>query len=179
MKSGKISIAVACGLIAGLALILLITILYLGGIDAFLGYSWFSWLILISAAIVAPVMEKKAQGGYLEFRDALKAAFLVFVIALFLQSIFSWILMNFIDRGFRDALEHATLDKVEKFMQSLKMDQDVIDKSLDEQRGKNQYALPKILLSLCLTYIVCFLISLLIAAIVKKKKPEFHDTAFK
>jgi len=109
MKSGKISIAVTCGLIAGLALILLITILYLGGIDAFIGYSWFIWLVLISAAIVAPVMEKKAQAGYLEFREALKAAFLVFVIAMFLQSIFSWILMNFIDQGFRDAVERATL----------------------------------------------------------------------
>jgi len=64
-------------------------------------------------------------------------------------------------------------------MQSIKMDQGLIDKTLDEQRGKNQYALPKILTGLCVSYIFCFLISLLIAAIVKKKKPEFHDTAFK
>jgi len=180
MKSGKISIAVTCGLIAGLVLILLTTILYLGGVDSFLGYGgWLGYLILIGAAVVAPVMEKKAQNGFLEFREALKGAFLVFVIALALQSLFTWILMNFIDTGFRSALEKAILDKTEKFMQGLKIDQDTIDKTLDQQRGKNQYALPKILMGLCVTYVVFFLISLLIAAIVKKKKPEFHDTAFK
>ena len=180
MKSGKISIAVACGLIAGLALLLLTTILYLGGVNAFLGYgAYLGYLILIVAAVASAVLEKKAQNGYLEFKEALKAAFLVFVISLALQSIFNWILMNFIDTGFRNALERAILDKTEKFMQSMKIDQDVIDKSLDEQRGKNQYSLPKILMGLCFSYVFSFLISLLIAAIVKKKKPEFQDTAFK
>jgi hypothetical protein len=179
MKSGKISISVACGLIAGLALILLVTILYLGGIESYLGYYWLGWLVLIGAAITGAALEKKARDGYLEFRDALKAAFTVFVIAMLLQSLYSWILMNYIDRGFRDAVERVTLDKTEKFMQGLKIDQDTIDKSIDEQRGKNQYSLPKILMGLCFTYIVCFLVSLLIAAIIKKKKPEFHDTAFK
>ena len=179
MTSGKISISVICGLIAGLALVLLTTILYLGGLDAFLGYSWIGWIVLISAAVIAPVMEKKAQNGFLDFKEALKASFLVFVIAMFLQSLFSWVLMNYIDHGFRDALEQATLERAEKFMQSMKMSQDLIDKTLDDQRGKNQYSLSKILTGLCVSYILCFLVSLLIAAIIRKKKPEFHDTAFK
>jgi hypothetical protein len=179
MKSGKISIAVACGLITGLALILLMTILYLGGVESYFGYYWLGWLVLISAAVTAAAMEKKAREGFLEFKDALKAAFLVFVIALFLQSLYSWILLNYIDHGFRDALEKITLDKMEKMMNSLKVDQDTIDKTMDVQRGKNQYSLAKIMQGLCFTYIFCFLVSLLIAAIIKKKKPEFHDTAFK
>jgi hypothetical protein len=180
MASGKISIAVTCGLIAGLALILLTTILYLGGINVFLGYgAYLGYLLLIGAAVTSALMEKKAQNGFLEFREALKAAFLVFVIALALQSIFNWVLMNFIDTGFRSALEKAILDKTEKFMQGMKIDQDTIDKTLDEQRGKNQYAFPKILMGLCFSYVFSFLIALLIAAIVKRKKPEFHDTAFK
>ncbi|HEY4209344.1 MAG TPA: DUF4199 domain-containing protein [Puia sp.] len=179
MAPGKMSIALTCGLIAGLALILLTTVLYLGGINTFIGYSWLIYLILIIAAVIAPVMEKKAGNGYLDFKDALKAAFLVFVVALLLQSLFNWVLLNFIDIGFRNAVEQETLNKAEKFMQSMKMNQDLIDKTLDEQRGKNQYALPKILLGLCIFYILCFLVSLVIAAIVKKKKPEFVDTAFK
>jgi len=180
MKSGKIPIAVTCGLLAGLATILLTTLLYLGGINTFLGYGgWFGYVILICAAVVAPMMEKKAQNGYLEFRDALKAAFLVFVIALALQTIFSWILMNFIDPTFRDALEKAILSKTEQLLRRWGAHQEDIDKALDQQRGKNQYALPSLLLGLCVTYVGFFLVSLLIAAIVKKKKPEFHDTAFK
>ncbi|HVU53780.1 MAG TPA: DUF4199 domain-containing protein [Puia sp.] len=179
MQPRKMSIAVTYGLITGLVLILLTTILYLGGVNVFISYSFVAYILVIVAAVLAAIMEKKAGSGFLEFREALKAAFLVFVIALLLQSLFTWVLVNFIDTGFRTVLEQATLEKVEKFMQSMKLNQEAIDKALDEQRGKNQYALPKLLLGLCFTYIVCFLISLLIAAIVKRKKPEFHDTAFK
>jgi hypothetical protein len=181
MKSGKISIALTCGLIAGLVLILLTTILYLGGVNAFLGYGgWLGYLFLITAAVLAPVMEKKARNGFLEFREALKAAFLVFIIALLLQTLFTWILMNFIDTGFRDALEKAILIKTEQLLQRFGAQQENIDKALSRQRGRNQYSLSSLLLALCVTYIVFFLVSLLIAAIVKKKKPEFSDEeAFK
>ncbi|HEY8970835.1 MAG TPA: DUF4199 domain-containing protein [Puia sp.] len=180
MKSGKISIAVTCGLIAGLVLILLTTLLYLGGVNSFLGYGgWFGYLLLISAAVVAPVMKKKAQNGFLEFREALKDAFLVFVIALLLQTLFIWILMNFIDTNFRDALEQAILAKTEQLLQRFGAHQEDIDTALARQKGRNQYALSSLLLGLCVSYVVFFLISLVIAAIVKRKKPEFHDTAFK
>jgi hypothetical protein len=180
MSPGKISIPLICGLIAGLALVLLTTILYLGGVNAFLGYGgWLGYLLLIGAAVVAPVMEKKARNGYLEFREALKAAFIVFVVALLLQTIFTWILMNFIDQGFRNALEQAILAKTEQLLQRFGAHQEDIDRALDRQRGRNQYALTSLLLGLCVTYVIFFLISLLIAAIVKKKKPEFNDTAFK
>ena len=180
MQPRKISIPLACGLIAGLAMILLTTVLYLSGVNAYLGWpAYLGNVILLGMAIVAPLKEKKAGGGYLEFKDALKAAFLVFVIALLLQTLFSWVLMNYIDPAFRQAVEQAILEKIEKFMVRMNLSQDDIDKTLAKQRGSDQFSLSKSMMGLGVSYIVYFLIALVIAAIVKKKKPEFNEADLK
>jgi hypothetical protein len=180
MQPRKISITLTCGLIAGLAMILLTTVLYLSGVSAYLGpAAYLGYAILLTMAIVAPLREKKAGGGYLEFRDALKAAFLVFVIALALQTLFSWVLMNYIDPAFRQAVEQVIMEKMEKFMLRMNMSQDKIDEALSKDRGANQFSLSKSMIGLCVSYIVFFLISLVIAAIVKKKKPEFNEADLK
>jgi len=161
-------------------MILLVTILYLGGVDAFLGkVGLLNYLIPIAMAITAVLMEKKARGGFLEFRDALKAAFLVFVIAFGLQALFNWVLLNYIDQPFRQAVEQSTLQKTEKFLQGMGLGQEKIDEAMARERGVNQFTLGKTMIGLAVWYIVFFLVSLLIAAIVKKKKPEFIESAFK
>lgn len=180
MQSRKISIALTCGLIGGLAMILLTTVLYLAGVDAFIGKAaYLGFLIPLAMAITAPLLEKKARGGFLEFRDALKAAFLVFVIAYLLQALFNWALLNYIDQPFRQAVEQATLQKTEKFLQGMGLSQEKIDEAIAQQRGVNQFALSKTMLGLAIWYVVLFLISLLIAAIVRKKSPEFSQSDFK
>jgi len=180
MQPRKISIALICGLISGLAMVLLTTILYLGGVNVFLGpVAYWGYLIPFAMAVVAPLAEKKARGGYLEFRDALKAAFLVFVIAYALQTLFNWILLNYIDQPFRQAVEQETLIRTEKLLSRMGMGQEKIDEAIARQRGVNQFTLTKSVTGLALWYVVLFLIALLIAAIVKKKKPEFNESEFK
>lgn len=180
MQPRKISIPLICGLIAGLAMILLTTVLYLSGINAYLGSAaYLGYAILLGMAIVAPLREKKAGGGYLEFRDALKAAFLVFVIALLLQTLFSWVLMNYIDPAFRQAVEQAIVEKTEKLMLRMGLSQDKIDEMQARDRGVNQFSLSRSMMGLAVFYIVLFLVSLVIAAFVKKKKPEFNEADLK
>jgi hypothetical protein len=180
MQPRKISIALACGLIAGLAMILLTTVLYLSGVETFLGKAaYLGYAILLTMAVISPLREKKMQHGYLEFRDALKAAFLVFVIALALQTLFSWVLMNYIDTPFRQAVEQSIMDKTEKFMLSMKLSQDKVDEMMSRERGVNQFAFSRSLMGLAVSYIVFFLIALVIAAFVKNKRPEFNDAEFK
>ena len=180
MQPRKISISLTCGLVAGLAMILLTTVLYLSGVNAYLGpAAYLGYAILLTMAIVAPLREKKDGGGYLEFRDALKAAFLVFVVALLLQTLFSWVLMNYIDPAFRQAVEQAILEKIEKLMVRMNLSQDDIDRTLAKQRGSDQFSLSRTMMGLGVSYIVYFLIALVIAAIVKKKKPEFSEADLK
>lgn len=161
-------------------MVLLTTILYLAGVSAFLGKAaYLGFLIPLAMAIAAPLLEKKAQGGFLEFRDALKAAFLVFVIAYALQALFNWVLLNFIDQPFRQAVEQETLLRTEQWLQRMRLSQEKIDEAIAQQRGVNQFALSKTIMGLAVWYVVLFLVSLLIAAIVKKKRPEFSESDLK
>jgi hypothetical protein len=176
MQPKKISIALTYGLIAGLAMVLLTTILYLAGVNAFLGkFAYFGNLLPLAMAIVASLAEKKARGGFLEFRDALKVAFLVFVIALALQTLFNWILLNFIDQPFRQAVEQETMLRTERWLQRIGMSQEKTDEAIAREQGVNHFTLPRLITGLAIWYIVLFLVSLLIAAIVKKKKPAFES----
>jgi hypothetical protein len=181
MQPKKISISLTCGLISGLAMVLLTTILYLGGVNAFLGpVAYWGYVTPLAMAIIAPLAEKKARGGYLEFRDALKASFLVFVITLALQTLFTWVLMNYIDPPFRQAVEQVTQARTEKLLHDMMhMDQEKIDEAMAREQGVNHFTLPKLLMGLAFWYVVFFIVSLLIAAIVRKKKPEFSESDFK
>jgi amino acid transporter len=181
MKSGKISIAVVCGLIAGILMILLATFLYLGGVQAYMSnIHYLAYVILIILAVIAAQKEKKANNGFLEFRDALKAIFLVFVIGLALYTIFNFILMTYIDPAFRKEVEKAALLEAENFLRWLGASQEKIDEA--RERAKHQNTVPSIsdaLLGLAMYYVLFFIVALVIAAIVKRKKPEFDDKAFK
>jgi hypothetical protein len=171
MPSTKRTIALVYGLIAGLILIGYSLLLYRSGINIYLGkVAYLGYLILFGTAAAAALAEKKAMGGYLEFREALKACFTVFVVALLLQTIATWVLMNYIDIPFRKATEQEILVRQAEWMRKLGYPRDQIDANIARQQGKNQYALPDMLQGLAISYIGSFLVSLLIAVIVKKKK---------
>lgn len=176
MEPKKRNIALVYGLIAGVSLVALMTILYLGGVALYLsGWAYLGYVILIGLAAAAALAQKKANGGYLEFAAALKTSFTVFVIALAAQTLFSWLLLNVIDTHFRDVLNQAVLGKIEHSLRQLGLGEDRIDDTMARERSANQFSSGRVVLGLAMACIVHFIIALLIAAIVKKNKPLFQE----
>ncbi len=140
---------------------------------AFLAYA-----IPIVFTVLAGKAQKKEQGGYLEFSQALKTVFTVFVIWSFFATAFSYVLLNFIDaiQG-SDGSQQAT-EKTEEFMQKFGAPQKDIDKAVEESLNANNFTLKKQFLGFAQGTILWFLLSLIIAAIVKKNKPEFELDSF-
>lgn len=164
------------GLIAGLAVVVLSLLLYTGGVDMFLSpVAYLGYVIMIVFAVLAAKKDKKENGGYLEFAQALKVTFTVFALALLLQTIFSYLLLNYIDTGFRDALMQATMDKVESFMKQLGTPQSEIDKALDSAAEQDPNSIKSQVMGYAIWCIVFFIVSLIISAIVKKNKPVFEN----
>ncbi|HXB96384.1 MAG TPA: DUF4199 domain-containing protein [Puia sp.] len=171
MNSPKISTAVLYGLIAGLLLIGLTFGTYEGGIRVFISpVSYLGYVILIALAIAAALVEKKRGGGYLEFRDAVKASFTVFVIGLALQTLFYWLLLHVIDTHFQQALAQAIQVRTIAAMRSYGWTEDAIQRAIADEKGSDQFSPGRTLTGLALIYIVLFLVSLLIAAMVRRKK---------
>src|SRR5580692_3577249 len=101
----KITITLLFGLIAAGCMILFTLGMYWAGPQVFLGQTAYLFhIMLILLAAVAAVLEKRAHGGMLDFRPALKACFAVMVMGLAIQYLFTWLLLNVFDPAFRKAL---------------------------------------------------------------------------
>jgi len=145
--------------------------LYLGGAEMMTSsVAYLSILISIVIAAVACTAQKKRNGGFIEFPEALKISFGVMALSSFVVTIFSYFLMNYIDTDFKVATERETLIMVEKMMKRFGAPQTEIDKAMAEAAKKDNYSLSNMLLSFVLYCFFWFFVSLIVSSIVKKKK---------
>jgi hypothetical protein len=172
----KSNFGVSYGIIAGLIITVVTLLQYLGGIDMYLSpISYVTYLIVITMAVLAALRVRKYNEGFLEFSQALKVTFTVFAIAMLIQTIFTYILMNFIDVSFKEAVSQEVLNKTEMVLKKFGMSDSQIDAQMEKERSTDQFAFSKVLLGYAITCIVAFIFCLLISLIVKKSKPAFNN----
>jgi hypothetical protein len=175
-SSGKIS-TLLYGVLYGAASIALTVIMYLGGVELWMSnLSYLALLLPVAFAFIVAAQLKKQQGGYLEFSDSLKTVFRVLIVGLLLYSIFDYILLNYIDKSFNEALMQATTREMEKEMVKRKVSQEEIDKFLESMGSVNKYALAVYGLTFALRCILHFIVALIVSAIMKRKRPVFDNT---
>jgi hypothetical protein len=173
MAQKKISIAFLFGLIAAAGVILFILSLYFAGPKAFVGgIAFLSYIIVIVLGAAAALVQKRANDGWLPFHQAVKVCFTVFVLGLAARTLFPWLLVNLIDPHFKQLLLPEILAGAERSYRSLGVSEDQIRPQLEAIRTQDNFALSSLLMGLAFSYIVFFLIALVIAAIVKRKKEE-------
>lgn len=171
--SGKRPIGLIVGLIAGACFVVFMTVLYKSGVETYMGsLARVGYVLIIFFAVAACLLMRKAQGGALEFMVAVRTAFTVFVIALLMQTLFVWWLVNHFDLHFKEVLTRAIEEKTIATYREFGMPEYKIDEQMAASRGKDQFTLGGMLTALAFVYIVFFIISLVIAGIVKKKKGE-------
>lgn len=172
----KTNVGLIYGLFSGLIITIITSLLYLGGLDMYLSpIGYINYLVIITMAVLAALKIRKSNEGFLEFSQALKVTFTVFAIALLIQTIFTYILLNYIDVPFKEAVSQEVLDKSEQIMKKIGASDSQIDEALESERSKNQYSIRNVLFGYALTCIVAFIFCLLISLIVKKSKPAFHN----
>lgn len=163
------------GLVAGLIITVISLLQYLGGLDMYMSpIGYVSYLVVITLAVLAALKARKANEGFLEFGAALKITFTVFAIALLIQTIFTYILFNFIDVSFKEAVSQEVLNKTEQMMRKFGASDSDIEKAIDDQRGKDPFSGGRVFLGYGISCIVAFIFCLLISLIVKKNKPAFN-----
>ena len=180
MATGKTNIAVLYGLICGGVSVVLTLVLYLAGAEYF-GNFWLgiaAFAISIAIAVMGGLAQKKANGGYLPFSEALKTVFTIFVISAFISTLFLYILLNYIDEPFRQALAQVTAEKTGEMMKNFGAPQDQIDKATTDALDANNYSAKRMFLGFAFYCTIWFIFSLIIAAIIKRKRPEFENNSF-
>ncbi|RXK61593.1 DUF4199 domain-containing protein [Lacibacter luteus] len=162
------------GLLSALIGVIAYIGLYLGGVKILMSPLAFvtSYVLPIIFAVMACIAAKKQNHGFLEFGKALKISFGVFVLTALAVSVLSYILFNFIDLEFKQAMVEESLNMSEKMLKKFGASQDQIEKAMDEARKKDSFSIGNMLLGFAFSCFIYFLFSLIIAAIVKKKNPE-------
>jgi hypothetical protein len=176
-EAPKKNIGLLFGLINAGVQILFTVVLYLGGVNAYTsGFNNLGILLPISITVLGGLQLKKFQGGYLEFSEALKVTFLILVIGSFVSMVFDYILLNYIDVPFRQAVMQILADKAERAMEKLGMSQDKIDQFTEDMLNGNNYTFGKLFLGFAFRCIGLFIVALIVSAIIKKKRPPFDNS---
>jgi hypothetical protein len=174
--ASKQNIGLNYGLIAGLIITVVSLLQYLGGLDMYLSpVGYVTYLIVITMAVLAALKVRRSNEGFLEFGEALKVTFTVFAIALLIQTLFTYILFNYIDVDFKNAVSQEVMNKSEQMMKKFGASDEQIQKALDAERHSDQFSAGRVFLGYAITCIVSFIFCLLISLIVKKSKPAFNN----
>jgi peptidoglycan/LPS O-acetylase OafA/YrhL len=170
----KSNILLQFGLISALVSLLVFVLMYIGGTEVIGSpFAILTWFIPVIVAVFALKKAKKENDGFLEFREALKISFGVLVFSTLATSIFSYLLYHYIDPPFGERMVQLTIEKSQQFMEKLGTPQDAIDKAVKEMTFDNLFSFKKVFQGFMFGCIFNFIIALIIAAIMKKKKPEF------
>lgn len=174
METQKTNIGITYGLISGLVSVVFSMILYLGGVQWFVHpIAYLGYLLPMVVAVLAGLKKRKVDGGFIDFAGGLKVVFTTFVIGTFISVLFNYVLLNYIDVPFRQALAQETAEKARQMMEKIGVGEAEIEKSTESMMDSNSFSLSKLLLGGAFSCILWFMISVIIAAIIKKKKPEF------
>jgi len=171
------NLAVLYGLInAGVAIVFTV-ILYLGGAKMFVSPLAYCGMVLpIVVCVIGGLQIRKQRGGYLEYSEALKATFLILVIGSLIATAFQYVLFNYIDVSFREALAQVTAEQAEKLMRRLGAPEAQIDEAVEKTLSKNNYTIGNLALGFIFGCIWWFIVALIVSAIIKRKRPPFENT---
>ena len=166
----KMPVALLYGSIAALGMIGVTTLSYLRGTQAFIGSAaYLMYVFPLVLAVVAALAEKRRKAGLLPFRDALKACFGVIVLSLAVQTLFTWILVKWIDPAFGRSLPAAVLTKMEATSRQFHIPEEDIASSLAEQKKSDPFGVGPMLTGLARNYIVAFPVAVLFAAVIGQR----------
>ncbi|MEM9919844.1 MAG: DUF4199 domain-containing protein [Bacteroidota bacterium] len=106
--------AVKWGVIGGIGVILVDTLLYLvDPVNIMGGLSYVEWLVYIPVMIKAGIDDKNDAGGYMTWGEALKPTYLTFVIASLFYVVYMYAMYNIIDPGLADIQRDASMEMIE------------------------------------------------------------------
>jgi hypothetical protein len=168
----KIPVTIGFGGISSLCILLFTIGTWRGGTEVFIGnIAYAMYLIPVVFAIVAALVEKRRRQGVLGFRPALTICFGIIVLSLAVQRVFTWILVHLIDPAFGRTLGPAVLANTEAAYRRFGMPEDEISTNIAAAKNSDPFGFGSMALGLAYTYVLFFLIAVLLAAIIRRNSP--------
>lgn len=133
-------------------------------------------LVVLIVVLVKGVQEvRTAQGGYISLSEALFTAFLIYVIASFVNTIFNYALFNWIDPNLPILLKEKAISTTVEMMQKFGGSEEDINKVLEQMDNDMDLASASTMFwNFLKGSAFGFVIAFIVALVLKKKRPIFE-----
>ncbi len=173
---GYRNIAVKWGLIGAAVIISFTVIMYIINwelmVNMWMGFLGLAILIVLLRTGVKEI--KNNQGGYISLSEALFASFLIYLIASFLNMLFSYALMTWIDPNLPVLMKEKTIQTTVEMMQKFGGSEEDINKALDSLDSIDTASFSSQFWNFAKGSAFGFIISFIVALIMRKKRPVFE-----
>jgi hypothetical protein len=132
------------------------------------------FLAILALMILLGMRVRKANGGYIVFKEIFAALFIMSLIASVLSYFYSFVYINYINPDYVVQMKAGMMSMFEK----LKVPDETLDKTMAEMDKKTEQVKGFNLLSLAGSVLTYAVFALIAAAIVKKNKPMFGADGF-
>lgn len=163
--------AISFGLFSGFLFALLSVFSWSAGVGSYVNFLWwYTWIPTIFIIILIGAFLKRKPLESFSFQEALKYAFLAYVIYELMYAITNYMLYNVIDVNLSKGVIEKTIEKTRTMMQNLGVKPDDIDKEIDKiNRNNEDMTFMRVLLGFGQSLILDFIKAVIVALIVKKK----------
>ncbi|WP_207436369.1 DUF4199 domain-containing protein [Sabulibacter ruber] len=163
------SVGVRYGIITGFISVLYSLILFITDLNTNPVLSNLSLLILLGGIIMAYVYFKKENMGFMSYGQGLGIGTLLSAISGLLSGIFVYIYVEFIDTGLVERMRNIQIEKMEE--------QGLSDEQIEQAMAmaeKFTGPLMMLVVTIIASAFFGFVFSLIVAAIMKRNRPEFE-----
>lgn len=163
-------IALNTGLLLGLTLTLLLTILYVIDLNLFTK----SWVGIVNVAIItvfgvlAAVQYKKTLGGFITFKESFTSFFTAVVIGFLISTLFNILLFNVIDVEAKTILSENVIKYTVEMMQKFGAKAADINKVVEDMRASDSFGVAGQLKGFFFNVIFYSIIGLISSLIIKR-----------
>lgn len=164
------------GIIVGGVSVLASTLMYV--IDLKLFVSWWVGIVLffisLTIAIIGVGKAKKELGGFMTFKEAFTTFFITMAIGVAIQIIFNITLLNVIDPEAKETIKGHLIEMTLEMNKKFDAPAEAVKQQIEEIQNNDPYSPQKQALSYVWVLLFYIVIGLIVAAIMKKNKPEFE-----
>lgn len=160
----------------GYGLFLILLTLYAYVIDlTFFANFWFLALVIIGFfvnGIWVIASLKKAQNGYISFKEGFTVFFIANALALLLSTIITILIFLVVDPDLQQIVKDLTIEKTTEMMENFGSPTDIIDQTIENLKKQDNFSLAAQVKGYFSTLAISSIMGLLLALILKKKKEE-------
>lgn len=172
-----LNLTIKWGLITGIISIVYTLILYIAGPTLLAGgWVYLSLLIIIIMMSLGVAEKRREQGGSISLSEGLLTAFLIFFFSQFLSSIFTYLLYTVIDPELPAIIKEEVINNTYSMMEKFGLEEEEIEKQLSRISEEDfSPTIGKTILNFMIFCVLGLVLSLIVGAIMKRKRPVFEE----